>query len=97
MNPGDYKVVVWTPGYYPSTRQCRVGSEPRATICDFALTRTPVQRLKEIRAKGGRIPQDVELRVRALRLRKLRASTKVLNQRREGQQRARRARAARRA
>uniref|UniRef100_G3NN26 Carboxypeptidase X (M14 family), member 1a n=2 Tax=Gasterosteus aculeatus aculeatus TaxID=481459 RepID=G3NN26_GASAC len=97
LNPGDYKVVVWTPGYYPSTRQCRVGSEPRATICDFALTRTPVQRLKEIRAKGGRIPQDVELRVRALRLRKLRASTKVLNQRREGQQRARRARAARRA
>ncbi|XP_037342490.2 probable carboxypeptidase X1 [Pungitius pungitius] len=91
LNPGDYKVVVWAPGYYPSARRCRVGTEPRATVCDFALTRTPAERLKEIRAKGGRVPQDVQMRVRALRLRKLRASTKVLNQRREGQQRARRA------
>ncbi|XP_065822140.1 probable carboxypeptidase X1 isoform X2 [Labrus bergylta] len=100
LNPGDYKVVVWAEGYFPSMRRCNVGMEPRATMCDFTLTKTPVQMLKEIRAKGGKIPQDLQLRLRALRLRKLRASTKVLNRRRESQrlqeeQRTRRARSTR--
>ncbi|XP_062254101.1 probable carboxypeptidase X1 isoform X1 [Platichthys flesus] len=85
LNPGEYKVVVWAEGYFPSMRRCRVGSEPRPTICDFALTKTPLQRLKDIRAKGGKIPQELQLRLRALRLRKLRASTKALNRRRESQ------------
>nr|XP_057933516.1 probable carboxypeptidase X1 isoform X1 [Doryrhamphus excisus] len=85
LNPGEYKVVVWAEGYFPSMRHCHVGMEPRATVCDFSLTQTPVQRLKEIRAKGGKIPQDLQLRLRALRLRKLRASTKAINRRREGQ------------
>ncbi|XP_051942923.1 probable carboxypeptidase X1 [Hippocampus zosterae] len=84
LNPGDYKVVAWAEGYLPAVRHCRVGMEPRATVCDFTLTQTPAQRLKEIRAKGGKIPQDLQLRLRALRLRKLRASTKAINQRREG-------------
>lgn len=83
-------MVVWAEGYFPSMRRCHVGLEPRATVCDFALTKTPVQRLKEIRAKGGKIPRDLQLRLRALRLRKLRASTKVLNRRRESQRRQRR-------
>ncbi|XP_028993951.1 probable carboxypeptidase X1 isoform X2 [Betta splendens] len=90
LNPGEYKVVVWAEGYLPSMRRCHVGQEPHATICDFTLTKTPVQRLKEIRAKGGKIPQDLQLRLRALRLHRLRASTKVLNQRRESQRRQRR-------
>ncbi|XP_070835154.1 probable carboxypeptidase X1 [Chaetodon trifascialis] len=85
LNPGEYQVVVWAEGYFPSMRQCHVGMEPRATICDFTLTKTPIQRLKEIRAKGGKIPQDLQLRLRALRLRKLRASTKAINRRRESQ------------
>ncbi|XP_070698072.1 probable carboxypeptidase X1 [Pempheris klunzingeri] len=85
LNPGEYKVVVWAEGYFPSMRRCQVGMEPRATICDFTLTKTPIQRLKEIRAKGGKIPQDLQLRLRALRLRKLRASTKAINRRRESQ------------
>lgn len=85
LNPGEYKVVVWAEGYFPSMRPCHVGMEPHPTICDFTLTKTPIQRLKEIRAKGGKIPQDLQLRLRALRLRKLRASTKVLNRRRESQ------------
>ncbi|XP_076002839.1 putative carboxypeptidase X1 [Genypterus blacodes] len=98
LNPGEYKVVVWAEGYVPSMRRCHVGMEPRPTICDFSLTKTSIQRLKEIRAKGGKIPQDLQLRLRALRLRKLRASTKAINRRREGQRqeqekaRARRAR-----
>lgn len=92
LNPGEYKVVVWAEGYFPSMRRCRVGMEPRPTICDFTLTQTPAERLKEIRASGGKVPQDLQLRIRALRLRKLRASTKTLNRRREQQQQARRAR-----
>lgn len=97
LNPGEYQVVVWAEGYFPSMRHCHVGMEPRPTICDFNLTPTPIQQLKEIRAKGGKIPQDLQLRLRALRLRKLRASTKVLNRRRESQQgrQVRRARASR--
>lgn len=86
LNPGEYQVVVWAEGYFPSKRHCRVGMEPRPTICDFNLTPTPIQQLKEIRAKGGKIPQDLQLRLRALRLRKLRATTKTLNRRRESQQ-----------
>ena len=78
-------------------RRCHVGMEPNPTICDFTLTKTPIQRLKEIRAKGGKIPQDLQLRLRALRLRMLRASTKAINQRRESQrgQQGRRARSSR--
>ncbi|TNN51092.1 putative carboxypeptidase X1 [Liparis tanakae] len=83
LNPGDYKVMVWAQGYHPSVRRCRVGMEPRATVCDFGLTKTPIQRLNEVRTKGGKLPQDLQLRLRALRLRMLRASTKTLNQRRQ--------------
>ncbi|XP_032402652.1 probable carboxypeptidase X1 isoform X1 [Xiphophorus hellerii] len=90
LNPGEYKVVVWAEGYFPSMRSCRVGLEPHPTLCDFALTKTPIQRLKELRAKGEKIPRDLQLRLRALRMRKLRASTKAINRRRESQ--ARRAR-----
>lgn len=93
LNPGEYKVVVWAEGYFPSMRRCHVGMEARPTICDFTLTQTPIERLKEIRASGGKVPQDLQLRLRALRLRQLRASTKAINRRREQQQqRARRAR-----
>ncbi|XP_011618137.1 probable carboxypeptidase X1 [Takifugu rubripes] len=95
LNPGEYKVVVWAEGYFPSMRRCQVGVEPRPMICDFTLTQTPIERLKEIRASGGKVPQDLQLRLRALRLRKLRASTKAINRRREQQQQARRARRAR--
>uniref|UniRef100_A0A3Q3F5W2 Carboxypeptidase X (M14 family), member 1a n=1 Tax=Labrus bergylta TaxID=56723 RepID=A0A3Q3F5W2_9LABR len=42
LNPGDYKVVVWAEGYFPSMRRCNVGMEPRATMCDFTLTKTPL-------------------------------------------------------
>ena len=86
LNPGEYKVVVWAKGYFPSKRHCRVGMEPHPTICDFILTKMPIERLKEIRARGGKIPQDLQLRLRALRLRKLRTSTKAINRRRESQQ-----------
>ncbi|XP_043112503.1 probable carboxypeptidase X1 [Puntigrus tetrazona] len=87
LNPGDYDVTVTAEGYFPATRSCRVEYEHYPTICDFHLTKTPKQRLREILAKGGKIPKDLQLRLRQLRIRKLRASTKLINQRRASQQR----------
>ncbi|KAI4891838.1 hypothetical protein NFI96_008026, partial [Prochilodus magdalenae] len=92
LNPGDYEITVMAEGYIPVTRSCRVEYEQYPTICDFRLTKTPKQRLRDILAKGGKIPKDLQLRLRQLRMRKLRATTKTLNQRRIAQQqRARRA------
>ncbi|KAG1962390.1 probable carboxypeptidase X1 isoform X1 [Pimephales promelas] len=87
LNPGDYDVTVTAEGYFPATRSCRVEYEHYPTICDFQLTKTPKQRLREILAKGGKIPKDLQLRLRQLRMRKLRVSTKLINRRRQSQQR----------
>ncbi|XP_016327728.1 probable carboxypeptidase X1 [Sinocyclocheilus anshuiensis] len=87
LNPGAYDITVTAEGYFPATRSCRVEYEHYPTICDFHLTKTPKQRLREILAKGGKIPKDLQLRLRQLRIRKLRASTKLINQRRASQQR----------
>ncbi|XP_067313234.1 probable carboxypeptidase X1 [Pseudorasbora parva] len=87
LNPGDYDVTVTAEGYFPATRSCRVEYMHFPTICDFRLTKTPKQRLREILAKGGKIPKDLQLRLHQLRIRKLRASTKLINQRRASQQR----------
>jgi len=90
LNPGEYRVMARAEGYYAAARSCHVGLEARATPCDFHLVKTPLMRLKAIRAKAGKTPQELQLRLRALRLRKLRVTTKVLNQRREKLQRQRR-------
>uniref|UniRef100_A0A8B9JAD2 Probable carboxypeptidase X1 n=1 Tax=Astyanax mexicanus TaxID=7994 RepID=A0A8B9JAD2_ASTMX len=82
LNPGEYKVIVWAEGYMPFIRRCTVGSDPQPTICDFTLTKTPLERIKQIQAKGGKLPRDEQLRIRALRMRKLRVSTKILNRQR---------------
>uniref|UniRef100_A0A673J481 Carboxypeptidase X (M14 family), member 1b n=1 Tax=Sinocyclocheilus rhinocerous TaxID=307959 RepID=A0A673J481_9TELE len=52
LNPGDYDITVTAEGYFPATRSCRVEYEHYPTICDFHLTKTPKQRLREILAKG---------------------------------------------
>ncbi|XP_030628233.1 probable carboxypeptidase X1 [Chanos chanos] len=86
LNPGEYKLTVWAEGYMPSIRYCSVGSEPHPTLCDFNLTRTPEERVKQILAKGGKLPRDMQLRLRAMRVRKLRVTTKILNRRRQRKQ-----------
>lgn len=86
LNPGEYHVTVTAEGYIPASRNCRVEYDHYPTICDFQLTKTPKQRLREILAKGGKIPKDLQLRLRQLRMRKLRASTKRINRRRASQQ-----------
>ncbi|KAL0974182.1 hypothetical protein UPYG_G00216720 [Umbra pygmaea] len=83
LNPGEYEVTASAEGYDPSTRRCQVMYDHYPTICDFRLTKTPKKRLKEILAKGGKLPKDLQLRLRQLRLRKLRASTKALNRSRD--------------
>ncbi|XP_073676241.1 probable carboxypeptidase X1 [Garra rufa] len=87
LNPGDYDVTVTAEGYMPATRSCRVEYEHYPTICDFHLTKTPKQRLREILAKGGKVPKDLQLRLREMRMRKLRATTKLINQRRASKKR----------
>jgi len=82
LNPGEYKVTVSAEGYLPSSRTCWVMYDHYPTICDFQLSRVPKQRLKDIQVKGGGPPKDLQLRLRQLRTRKLRFTTKVLNQRR---------------
>ncbi|XP_030621360.1 probable carboxypeptidase X1 [Chanos chanos] len=89
LNPGEYEITVTAEGYMPVTRKCQVYYEPHPTICDFRLTKTPKQRLREILAKGGKIPKDLQLRLRQLRTRKLRVTTKAINQRRASQQKIR--------
>uniref|UniRef100_A0A8K9VEN5 F5/8 type C domain-containing protein n=1 Tax=Oncorhynchus mykiss TaxID=8022 RepID=A0A8K9VEN5_ONCMY len=68
LNPGEYKVTVWAEGYFPSMRRCNVGTEARPTICDFILIKTPRQRMNEILAKGGKLPQDLQLKFSRYRI-----------------------------
>ncbi|XP_054872360.1 probable carboxypeptidase X1 isoform X2 [Amphiprion ocellaris] len=82
LNPGEYRVTATAEGYLPSSRICQVMYDYYPTICDFNLTKMPKQRLKDILAKGGKLPKDLQLRLRQLRMRKLRVTTKAINQRR---------------
>ncbi|XP_074505132.1 putative carboxypeptidase X1 isoform X2 [Sebastes fasciatus] len=82
LNPGEYRVTASAEGYIPSSRTCQVMYDHYPTICDFRLTKMPQQRIKDILAKGGKLPKDLQLRLRQLRLRKLRVTTKKFNQRR---------------
>ncbi|XP_033489136.2 putative carboxypeptidase X1 [Epinephelus lanceolatus] len=90
LNPGEYRLTVSAEGYLPFSRTCQVMYDYFPTICDFRLTKMPKQRLKDILAKGGKLPKDLQLRLRQLRLRKLRVTTKAINQRRAAAKRAKR-------
>uniref|UniRef100_A0A6Q2YPJ8 F5/8 type C domain-containing protein n=1 Tax=Esox lucius TaxID=8010 RepID=A0A6Q2YPJ8_ESOLU len=70
LNPGEYEVTASAEGYNPSTRRCQVMYDHYPTVCDFRLTKTPRQRLKEMLAKGIKPPKDLQIRLRQLRLRK---------------------------
>ncbi|KAK2829059.1 hypothetical protein Q7C36_017049 [Tachysurus vachellii] len=70
LNPGDYEVTVMADGYVPVTRSCRVEYEYYPTICDFRLSRVVKPRLREILVKKRKIPKELQLRLRQLRLRK---------------------------
>ena len=93
LNPGTYQVVVWALGYRPAARRCQVGTEARPTPCHFLLS--PARGVRLGRWGIGEAHLFTQLRLREFRLRKLRATTKVLNRRREQQQQVRRTRSAR--
>ncbi|XP_037531562.1 probable carboxypeptidase X1 [Nematolebias whitei] len=82
LNPGEYHMTVSAEDYLPSSRTCHVTYDHYPTVCDFHLTKLPKQRIKDILAKGGKLPKDLQLRLRQLRMRKLRVTTKAINQRR---------------
>ncbi|XP_047209359.1 probable carboxypeptidase X1 isoform X2 [Girardinichthys multiradiatus] len=82
LNPGEYHVTVSAEGYFPSSRTCDVMYDHFPTICDFNLTKIPRQRVKGIMANRGKLPKDHQLRLRQLRMRKLRITTKAVNRRR---------------
>ncbi|XP_075037655.1 putative carboxypeptidase X1 [Mixophyes fleayi] len=75
LNPGEYEVTAKAEGYHPSTKSCRVTYEDHATICDFYISKTPKQRLKELLAKGGKPPKELLLRLRQLRNRMLKSKS----------------------
>lgn len=82
LNPGEYRVTAVAEGYLPSSRTCHVRYDHHPTICDFHLAKKPRLRLQDVLAKGGKLPKDLQLRLRQLRLRKLRVTTRTLNRRR---------------
>lgn len=82
LNPGEYRVTAIAEGYFPSSRTCQVMYDHYPTTCDFRLTKMPKERLKELLMKGGKLPKDLQLRLRQLRMRKLRVTTKAINRRR---------------
>ncbi|KAM4810456.1 LOW QUALITY PROTEIN: putative carboxypeptidase X1 [Rhinophrynus dorsalis] len=73
LNPGEYDITAKAEGYHPSTKPCHVSYENHATICDFYISKTPKQRLRELLAKGGKLPKELMLRLRQLRNRKLKS------------------------
>ncbi|XP_073474245.1 probable carboxypeptidase X1 isoform X1 [Aquarana catesbeiana] len=76
LNPGDYEITAKAEGYHSSTKSCHVSYEDRPTICDFYISKTPKQRLKELLAKGAKLPKELILRLRQIQTRKLKASAK---------------------
>ncbi|KAG9338172.1 hypothetical protein JZ751_027041 [Albula glossodonta] len=82
------QVTVSAEGYYPVTRTCRVEYEHYPTLCDFYLTKTAKQRIREILAGGGKLAESLQKRLNQLRLRRLRSGTKAINRRRARERRA---------
>ncbi|XP_040191485.1 probable carboxypeptidase X1 [Rana temporaria] len=76
LNPGDYEITAKAEGYHSSTKSCHVSYEDRPTICDFYISKTPKQRLKELLAKGAKLPKELILRLRQIQTRKLKANAK---------------------
>ncbi|XP_076859344.1 uncharacterized protein aebp1b [Brachyhypopomus gauderio] len=56
LNPGEYRVTARADGHSSSTRLCVVGFEPGATICNFELSKSNWNRIKEIMALHGNKP-----------------------------------------
>ncbi|XP_054553402.1 probable carboxypeptidase X1 isoform X2 [Talpa occidentalis] len=67
LTPGDYVVTASAEGYHSATRNCRVTFEEGPVPCNFHLTKTPKQRLRELLAAGAKVPPDLRRRLERLR------------------------------
>ncbi|XP_054946694.1 probable carboxypeptidase X1 isoform X3 [Physeter macrocephalus] len=67
LTPGDYVVTASAEGYHAATRNCRVTFEEGPVPCNFHLTKTPKQRLRELLAAGAKVPPDLRRRLERLR------------------------------
>lgn len=67
LTPGDYMVTASAEGYHSVTRSCRVTFEEGPVPCNFQLTKTPKQRLRELLAAGAKLPPDLRRRLERLR------------------------------
>lgn len=67
LTPGDYMVTASAEGYHSVTRSCRVTFEEGPVPCNFHLTKTPKQRLRELLAAGAKVPPDLRRRLERLR------------------------------
>uniref|UniRef100_A0A8C0T0V3 Carboxypeptidase X, M14 family member 1 n=1 Tax=Canis lupus familiaris TaxID=9615 RepID=A0A8C0T0V3_CANLF len=67
LTPGDYMVTASAEGYHTATRSCRVPFEEGPVPCNFHLTKTPKQRLRELLAAGAKVPPDLRRRLERLR------------------------------
>ncbi|XP_046535925.1 probable carboxypeptidase X1 isoform X2 [Equus quagga] len=67
LTPGDYMVTASAEGYHTVTRSCRVTFEEGPMPCNFHLTKTPKQRLRELLAAGAKVPPDLRRRLERLR------------------------------
>ncbi|KAI4896018.1 hypothetical protein NFI96_000300 [Prochilodus magdalenae] len=56
LNPGEYRVTARADGYSSLTRLCVVGFEPGATLCNFELSKSNWDRIKQIMALHGNKP-----------------------------------------
>ncbi|XP_072538645.1 uncharacterized protein aebp1b [Salminus brasiliensis] len=56
LNPGEYRVTARAEGYSSLTRLCVVGFEPGATLCNFELSKSNWDRIKQIMALHGNKP-----------------------------------------
>ncbi|XP_023585649.1 inactive carboxypeptidase-like protein X2 [Trichechus manatus latirostris] len=67
LNPGEYMVTARAEGFTTSTRNCMVGYDMGATLCNFTLSKTNLARIREIMEKFGK--QPVSLPAGRLKLR----------------------------
>ncbi|XP_051950936.1 inactive carboxypeptidase-like protein X2 [Xyrauchen texanus] len=56
LNPGEYHVTARAEGYSTFTRLCVVGFDPGTTLCNFDLTKSNWDRIKQIMALHGNRP-----------------------------------------
>lgn len=56
LNPGEYQVLARAEGYSSVSRLCVVGFDQGATICNFELSKSNWDRIKQIMALHGNKP-----------------------------------------